>query len=80
MSGLTGISAEDLAACNKLLAGGSKSFRAASFLLPRRIAAKHHRTQLRAGVFQRKIHVPTRLRPHVRHLAPHPPRAQPAFE
>jgi phytoene synthase len=39
MSGLTGISAEDLAACNKLLAGGSKSFRAASFLLPRRIAA-----------------------------------------
>jgi len=39
MSGLIGISAEDLAACNKLLAGGSKSFRAASFLLPRRIAA-----------------------------------------
>ena len=39
MSGLTGISAEDLAACNKLLASGSKSFRAASFLLPRRIAA-----------------------------------------
>ena len=39
MSGLTGVSAEDLAACTKLLAGGSKSFRAASFLLPRRIAA-----------------------------------------
>ena len=38
MSGLIGISVEDLAACNKLLAGGSKSFRAASFLLPRRIA------------------------------------------
>lgn len=39
MSGLMGISKADLAACRKLLAGGSKSFRAASFLLPRRIAA-----------------------------------------
>ncbi|MDO9707471.1 phytoene/squalene synthase family protein [Paracraurococcus lichenis] len=32
------LSAEDLAACRRLLAGGSKSFHAASKLLPRRIA------------------------------------------
>ncbi|MGG5811506.1 phytoene/squalene synthase family protein [Falsiroseomonas sp. CW058] len=33
------ISPEDLAACQALLAGGSKSFRAAQLLLPRRVAA-----------------------------------------